>query len=915
MNAESDGSTVRHDSPSMRDSGDPAADGTWHVMPAEDVSAHFGVDASQGLSDDEASRRLSEHGPNRIEESEEEPWWKLLLSQFTDPIIGILLVAAVLAGAVGDLKDPIVIGVVLVINAAIGFFQEKRAQTSMEALQEMLTFSARVRRGGQQAEIDGAGLVPGDVVLLKAGSRIPADGRIVEARGVQVDESALTGESAAANKTVDRLDDPQAPLADRTNRLYMNTTLVRGNAAMVVTETGMDTEMGQVAASLRESGTQQTPLQRQLGDLGKRLALVALAACAAVFVLGLVRGDTVGDALLDAVALAVAAIPEGLPAVVTVTLAVGMNQMAKRNAIVKQLASVETLGSTTTICTDKTGTLTLNEMTARELVTHGTIYSITGDGYEPDGRIGEEGEDLDDVRDVLLPVILCSDAKVADGELIGEPTEGALLVVGMKADLDPDELRARYPRRADIAFDSSRKYMATFHDLDGEPVALVKGAPSVLLPRCTSWWGPDGKSDLDDQARGQLDTWLDELAAQGRRVLAVASRSLEALPDAKADEDELEQYIQDLHLQALVGIVDPPRSEASQAIDMCRSAGITVKMITGDHAATASAIATELGIEPRALTGADLDELNDETLAERVAPTGVFARVSPQHKVRIVKALRSRGEIVAMTGDGVNDAAALHTAHIGVAMGRTGTEVAKEAAQVVLTDDNFATIVGAVESGRAIYDNVVKFVRFQLSTNFGAIIAILTARVIGLPVPFTPVQILWVNLIMDGPPALAMGVDPPNPGIMDRTPRNPGARLLSGRRLRHLLVIGIVMAAGTLAALSYGLAEGDTELGITMAFTTFVFYQVFNAFNARSETATAFRRHSLSNPRLLLALAGVVLLQLLAVHLGPMQAIFDTVALTPAQWAIAIGLGSTVLLFEEVRKAVSRARGRADADT
>ena len=889
----------------------------WHALPADEVTAHFEVDPSQGLSGDEARRRRDQYGPNVIEESEQEPAWKLLASQFTDPLIVILVGAAVLAGAVGDVKDPIVIGVVLLLNAGLGFFQERRAQTSMQALQEMLTFTAFVRRDGNEDKIDGADLVPGDIVVLASGSRIPADGRIVRAQGLQVDESALTGEAAAANKQVDALEDEGAPLGDRTNRLYMNTSVARGKATMVVTETGMNTEMGQVAAKLRESGEVETPLQQQLGDLGKRLAIVALLACALVLALGLLRGDSLGTALLDAVALAVAAIPEGLPAVVTVTLAVGMNQMAKRNAIVKQLESVETLGSTTTICTDKTGTLTLNQMTARELVTHGKIWDIAGEGYDTEGAIGPGDEEFGNVRDVLLPVVLCSDAKVADGKLEGEPTEGALLVVGMKAGINPDEVRAQYPRHADIAFDSSRKYMATFHDLDGEAVLLAKGAPSVLLPWCATWWGPEGKADIDDDVRSQLDEWLDQLAAEGRRVLAVASRALDELPDAEADEEQLEEHVEGLHLQALVGIVDPPRSEASAAVDECIAAGITVKMITGDHAATASAIAKELGIEPRAISGADLDEMSEEQLVEQVEDIGVFARVSPNHKVRIVEALRSQGEIVAMTGDGVNDAAALHTAHIGVAMGKTGTEVAKEAAQVVLTDDNFATIVGAVERGRAIYDNVVKFVRFQLSTNFGAITAILAARLIGLPVPFTPIQILWVNLIMDGPPALALGVDAPNPGIMDRKPRDPQARILSGRRLRHLMMIGFVMAAGTLIALWYGtsaVSDGGEELGVTLAFTTFVLYQIFNAFNARSETATAFRRHSLSNSKLLLALGGVLMLQVLAVHFGPMQAIFDTVALTPLQWALAAGLAMTVLIFEEIRKAFGRARGSGADD-
>ena len=451
------------------------------------------------------------------------------------------------------------------------------------------------------------------------------------------------------------------------------------------------------------------------------LAIVAAVACAVVFLLGIVQGDDLGETALEAIALAVAAIPEGLPAVVTVTLAVGMNQMARHNAIVKRLASVETLGSTTVICTDKTGTLTLNQMTARELVTHGRTWHVTGEGYEPTGTIGDDGEELPQTRDVLLPVVLCSDATItADGELEGEPTEGALLVVGMKAGIDPDEARRRHPRENAIAFDSSRKYMATFHTLDDdEPVVLVKGAPSVLLDRCVSWWGADGREELTDDVRRRVQDEIDALSRQGRRVLGVASRALDAPVDPDALEDDLVDHVRDLHLQAVVGIVDPPRTEAGEAIDRCVSAGITVKMITGDHKVTASAIAADLGIEPEAVEGREIDDLGDTELYALVERAGVFARVSPEHKVRIVEALRHEGEIVAMTGDGVNDAAAMHAAHIGVAMGRSGTDVAKEAGQMVLTDDNFATIVNAVERGRAIYDNIVNFVRFQLSTNVG----------------------------------------------------------------------------------------------------------------------------------------------------------------------------------------------------
>jgi Ca2+-transporting ATPase len=892
-----------------------AGDGApWHARDVADATAAFEVDPDRGLTAEEAGRRRAEHGPNLIEASEARPAWRLLLDQFAEPLVVILLVAAVVAGVVGDLKDPIVIGVVLLLNAGIGFYQESQAQSSMRALQSMLTFGARVRRDGEVVDVDGRDLVPGDVVLLRGGDRVPADGRLVRARGLQVEEAALTGESAAVDKGTDPVD-VDAALAERTNRVFMNTSVSRGQGEMVVTETGMASEVGRIAARLREAGDDTTPLQRQLRSLTLRLAVVAGIACALVFALGLIQGEAFADVLLDAVALAVAAVPEGLPAVVTVTLAVGMNQMAKRHAIVKRLASVETLGSTTVICTDKTGTLTLNEMTAREVVTHGRAWPVSGEGYSPEGRVGEDDDgELPDARDVLLPVVLCSDARIVDGELVGEPTEGALLVVGMKAGIDPAEARERYPRLAAVPFDSSRKYMATFHTLDGdEPVVLVKGAPDVVLPRCRSWWGTEGREELDDERREQVAREVRRLSGEGRRVLAVASRALDTAADPDADEDALAEHVRDLHLQAVVGIVDPARPEAAEAVRRCRAAGITVKMITGDHQVTASAIAADLGIEPAAMAGRDLDRLDPGELAGRVAGTGVFARVSPQHKVDIVEALRERGEVVAMTGDGVNDAAALKAAHIGVAMGRTGTDVAKEAGDVVLTDDNFATIVGAVERGRAIYDNLVKFVRFQLSTNIGAILTIVVARAAALPTPFSPVQILWVNLIMDGPPALALGVDPPEPDVMERRPRDPAEPILGTARLLRLLVIGATMAAGTLGVYVWARSAVEADVATTLAFTTFVLFQVVNAFNARSETATALRRHSLANRRLLAALAVVVVLQVLVVHVPFAQPVFDTTALTPAQWGLCAAVAVSVLLVEETRKAISRALRRRAA--
>ena len=863
-----------------------------------------------GLTSAEAEARLRNHGPNRLTEAPGRPAWRVFVDQFRNLLVMVLIGAAVLAGVVGDLKDVVVITVVLLLNAVLGFVQEHRADQSLAALRSMLTPTARARRDGRTVEIPVEDLVPGDVVLLEAGDRVPADGVLLAAHSLEVDESMLTGESIASPKEAGgRVAD--GPVGDRSGAVFMNTTVTRGRAEVEVTATGMGTEVGAIAELLRATAQEDTPLQHQLHDLGRRLALVAGVAVALFLALELGRGEPLADTLLSAVALAVAAIPEGLPAVVTVTLSVGTLALARRGAIVKRLASVETLGATSVICSDKTGTLTLNQMTAQALVVEGEVLAVTGSGYEPAGSIAPPSspDGAAAVRRALEAVALCSDASVRGGELIGDPTEGALVTLAQKGGVDVEATRTQRPRRAEVPFDSARKFMATVHDDDhGGTVLYVKGALDVLLERSAA--------TADERAR--LLGVLDDLADEGLRVLAVAGRHLapHEVPEAGVDPDELLDLVRDLDVLAVVGLLDPPRPEAADAIALCRRAGIAVKMITGDHARTAAAIAARLGIRGEVLTGAELDELDDAALSARIDGIGVVARVSPEHKVRMVRVLRDRGHVVAMTGDGVNDAPALKAADIGVAMGITGTEVSKEAADMVLTDDDFATIVGAVEQGRTIYANIVKFVRFQLSTNIGAVLTLLGAPLLGLPVPFTALQILWVNLIMDGPPAMALGIDPPGRSVMEQSPRDPKARILSTRRLGVLASTGFVMAAGTLGVLAFSTSgDGGEQHALALAFTTFVLFQVFNALNARDDVATALHRDSLRNRTLWLALGVVVLLQALAVHFDPVQRIFETTDFTAWDWVLSIAVASTVLWVEEVRKAVVRRRRRGAAGT
>lgn len=875
----------------------------WHATPAKLVVAQLAADDARGLDAAVAAQRLTTHGPNRLTEPPARSVWRKFLDQFKSLLVVILLATAIVAGAIGDIKDAIVIAVVVLLNASLGFFQEYRAEAALAALKNMLAPTARVRRDGEIRLIASPELVPGDLLLLEAGDRIPADARVLSAYSAEVAEAALTGESQAVAKRPDAV--PAAsPLAERSNMVFMNTVVTRGRIEALVIATGMRTEMGRLAGLLAETAEGETPLQQQLDSLGKRLALIASVVVALMFLVGVMRGDPLVQTAMTAIALAVAAIPEGLPAVVTVTLALGMHRMTKRNAIVKKLAAVETLGCTTVICSDKTGTLTLNQMTARVLYCNRQRLAVSGEGYTPDGKIIADGKVVENLHDVLLPAALCIDARIRNGALIGDPTEGALLVLTAKAGMDVDQALEQLPRIAEIPFDSTAKFMATFHR-DGDLVRLcVKGAPDVVLALASRYLMNDVALELDAAVRADFVAENEALADQALRVLALAGRVIPA--DQFDPAGDLSIWMRHLTLHALVGIIDPPRSEAHDAIALCHSAGIQVKMITGDHRVTAAAIARELGLVGEAHDGRDLDGLGQAEIAAMVERSAVFARVAPEHKMLIVDALQDQGHVVAMTGDGVNDAPALRTADIGVAMGITGTEVTKEAATLVLIDDNFASIVRAVEEGRTIYENIVKFVRFQLSTNIGAILTVMGAPFLGFATPFTAIQILWVNIIMDGPPAMTLGAEPARPDIMGDRPRSKEAAILSPTRLWRIVLYGATMAVGTLAVYAWVMQSGDVKKATTLAFTTFVLFQFFNIFNARAEYGTAFNAQFFSNGKLWLTLLVVVALQVVAVHWGPAQVIFNTVDLSLGEWGVAAAVASTTLLLDELRKLLLR---------
>ncbi len=866
------------------------------------------TDAEAGLSAAEVVRRLARAGPNELVERGRKPPWRLLIEQFTNTMIVVLVIAATVTAVIGDLKDTIVILAIVAVNGVIGFVQEYRAEQAMAALKQMTSPSARVIRDGVVRVVPATGIVPGDVVRLEVGDVVAADLRLVESVSLRINEAALTGESEPSGKIVEALPGiTDALLADQRNMAFKGTAVTYGRGSGVVVATGMATALGQIADLLQEHASGLTPLQRRLSYLGKGLAAAALVISAIVFATGVARGESVELMFLTAVSLAVAAIPEALPAVVTVSLALGAQRMVRRRALIRKLPAVETLGSVNVACSDKTGTLTQNRMLVERLWTPAGEYRVEGMGYEPVGAI-EGGVDGDPYLDRLaLAGAACNDAVLhgpsRPGDpwtITGDPTEGALLALAGKRGVSRRELDERHPRLAEIAFDATRRRMVTLHrDDDGRVRVAVKGALEALAPL----------GDQRDEA-----AWLhaqlvaDRYAADGYRVLAIAERVLDSMPARLEDAEHR------LTLLGVVGMTDPPRPESADAVAAARNAGITPVMITGDHALTAQAIARRLGIlrdRELTLTGAELETIDDVAFDRMVTDVAVYARTSPEQKLRIVKAWKSRGAVVAMTGDGVNDAPALKLADIGIAMGITGTEVSKEAADMVLADDNFATIVAAVEEGRRIYDNIRRFVRYTLTSNSGEIWVMFLAPFAGLPIPLLPVHILWINLVTDGLPGLALGVEPAERDTMRRPPRPMSESIFARGLWQHALRIGLLMGG-----VSLGIQAVALDLGWhwqTMVFSTLAFLQLGHALAVRSEHESFFRLGWRTNMPLTGAVAATVAIQLAIIYLPPLQPIFETEALSPIELGVMLAASTLVFIAVELEKWLGRRRsGRLD---
>jgi P-type Ca2+ transporter type 2C len=902
---------------------------SWHVLPWLEVAKALEVHPGKGLSLREVNRRLGEVGKNILETKKGVHPVFLFLGQFKDFMVLVLLAATIVSALLGEIADAVTIMAILIVNAILGFIQEYRAERSIESLKSLTAPEARVLRDGMESRIPAADLVPGDIVLLDAGDRIPADIRWIKAVNVEVEESALTGESHPVQKRIAPLTDELTPMADRVNMGYMGTVVVNGRGAGVVVATGMDTEMGIIAGMIQSVEEEETPLQKRLAQLGKYLVVISIGVCAVVVLTGIWRGEGFYKMFLAGVSLAVAAIPEGLPAIVTVALAVGVQRMVKRKAIVRKLPAVETLGCATVICSDKTGTLTQNEMTVRQIYTDRRMVSVTGQGYDPKGDFhgGDPMKEKEPLNAALKISALCnnsiltrkgvqvaglfrSSSKESPWGIEGDPTEGALLVAAAKAGIWRETLERKEERIGEVPFDSDRKRMSVIYKGKHGAKAYVKGAPDMILRLCKGELTSEGVVELNDIRRRAIMRANDEMARKALRVLALAEKPLNdnELRDEKVEEN--------LIFVGLVGMIDPPRASAAKAIQVCRRAGIKPVMITGDHRLTAEAVAHELGIlrgnSEGILTGAELEQMTDEELAKEVMDISVYARVTPKDKLRIVRALKKNNQVVAMTGDGVNDAPAVKEADIGVSMGKTGTDVTKEASAMVLADDNFATIVAAVEEGRAIYDNIRKFIRYLLSCNIGEVLTMFLAALVGLPLPLLAIQILWVNLVTDGLPAMALGVDGMDKDIMNRPPRTPGESIFARGLARKIAIRGTMIGLGTLIVFIAGLFLGVNMLGArTMAFTTLVFSQLFHVFDCKSESRGIFEVGIFSNPYLVAAVAISTLMQLSVIYLPPLQVIFKTAPLVGWQWGlILLVAGGPSILIGLYRLARSTWRGR-----
>ncbi|MFZ4538221.1 cation-transporting P-type ATPase [Propionivibrio sp.] len=877
----------------------------WHHRPVDEVAALLTTVLDDGLTEEEAATRRAQHGENRITPKPGKGPLLRFILQFSQPLVVVLVIAGAVTAFLGEWVDSGVIFGVTLINALIGFIQEGRAESALAALARSVTSEATLLRNGMKQRLPSTALVPGDVVLLAAGDKVPADMRLFHAKELQAIESALTGESTAVSKHGDVLP-KDTLLAERGNMAYAGTVMISGQGAGVVIATGDATQTGHISRLIAEAPDLSTPLTVKMAVFSNWLLIVIGLLALFTFAIGLWRGESAFDMFMAAVALAVGAIPEGLPAAMTITLAIGVSRMARRRAIIRKLPAVETLGSTTVICSDKTGTLTENQMTVRELYAGGVRYPVSGSGYAPKGKIGENVTVAGALRECLLAGALCNDAGLRkverQWEIAGDPTEGALLVVARKGGLDETTLLKLFPRRDEIPFDSARQYMATLHEMEGVRIAYFKGAIEQLLPRSTSMLDAAGEAQPID--RGQIEKVAGEMATKGLRVLAVAR-----LMGVSGDEFDHQQVENNAGLQfiGLVGMIDPPRPKAIAAVKTCHTAGIVVKMITGDHAVTALSIACQIGFAKagdKVFTGRDLAALDDEKLLAVAHAVNVFARVEPEQKLRLVRALQAAGEVVAMTGDGVNDAPALKQADIGIAMGLAGTEVAKEAADMVLTDDDFAAIEAAVEEGRGVYDNLVKFITWTLPTNFGEGLVIVAAIVAGATLPITALQILWINMTTAVFLGLMLAFEPIEPGIMRRAPRPPGTAILSHALIGRIVLVSVLLLAGSFGLFLLEQARGHTLAEArTVAVNVFVMVEAFYLFNCRSLERSALRVGMFSNPAIWYGVATMAVLQLALTYLPLMNRLFATAPIGWQEWLeiFAVGLVSWLVVGVEKR--------------
>ena len=883
----------------------PDTSAPFHVLTVDESLLALETGAA-GLTTAEADHRLLAVGPNELEAPDRISPWTLLAAQFKNVLIIILLIAVALSVVLGHGVEAVIIGIIVVFAALLGFVQEFRAEKAVEALRKMAAPSARVLRDDNEAMVKASEVVPGDIVLLRVGDRVPADVRIIEAVSLQADESALTGESLSVSKNATVTVDRNVPIADRQNMAYSGTVITYGRGRGAVTATGMHTEFGEIAGMLQTVETGKSPLQENLDGVGKVLAVIALVVVGIIVALGVLRGQDLLEMFLFGIALAVAVVPEALPAVVTISLAMGVQRIVKRNALVRRLPAVETLGSTSVICSDKTGTLTQNEMTVREVFAAGQSVTLLGSGYEPKGNTTLDGVAVpppEAVIDVLRAALLASDATLVRENggrwsIRGEPTEGALVVAAAKVGLEKYDLEAQYPRIAEFPFSSERKRMTTLHEVQGSTMAYSKGAAEVVLKACTATQGVYGIVPLGESEREEITVRAENMAASGIRVLGVSRKS----------DAEIATAEEGMTFLGLVGLLDPSRPEAASSISACRDAGIEVVMITGDHPVTATAIAGELGIltDGRVVIGQELSEIPDEELADQVSDINVYARVSPADKLRIVAAWQERGAVVAMTGDGVNDAPALKKSDIGVAMGISGTDVSREAAEMILLDDNFASIVGAVEEGRGIFGNIKKYLMYLISSNIGEILLMAGATVAGMPLPLSAVQILYVNLATDGLPALALSVDPPEPDLMERRPRDASRGIFTRPVVTLMSIGGIWSGIVNLAVFAITRAMGGSvEEAMANTFISLVLIQFFKAYSYRSDRRSIIE-DPFANRWLNLAIGWEVLLLAAIMYVPFLQDAFGTSSVSAVQWAALIGVAASVVPVLEAAKWMER---------